>query len=94
MKAAINGHWLTNGDFVVYHRVAISEKHLGRGLAQAMLKGIEEFALSNNIKSLKADTNFDNAGMLKIFDKLGYVYCGEVTFRGTPRKAFEKVLEG
>jgi GNAT superfamily N-acetyltransferase len=91
---AIKGQWLTNGNFVVYHRVAIAEKHLGKGLAQEMLQHIEAFAVSHHIKSLKADTNFDNPGMLKIFEKMGYVYCGEVTFRGSPRKAFEKVLKG
>lgn len=90
--ADIIGKWLTQGDYVVYHRVAISEHFLGKGLAQVMLKHIEDFALSKNITSLKVDTNFDNAGMLKILDKLGYVYCGEVFFRGSPRKAFEKVL--
>lgn len=90
--ANIDGEWVTNGDFVVYHRVAISEQYLGKGLAQKMLKYIEDFALNNNIKSLKADTNYDNVGMLKIFEKTGYTYCGEVFFRGTARKAFEKVL--
>jgi RimJ/RimL family protein N-acetyltransferase len=88
----INGKWITQGDFVVFHRVAISEKYLGKGLAQEMLKHIESFALNNNIRSIKADTNYDNGAMLKIFDKSGYTYCGEVFFRGTARKAFEKVL--
>ena len=90
--ANIEGKWVTNEDFVVFHRVAISEKYLGKGLAQRMLKYIEDFALNNNIKSIKADTNYDNVGMLKIFDKTGYTYCGEVVFRETSRKAFEKVL--
>lgn len=90
--ANIRGEWLTNGDFVVMHRVAISEKHLGKGLAQKMFDQIEAYALENNIYSIKGDTNFDNAAMIRIFEKAGYRYCGEVTFRGTPRKAFEKVL--
>jgi GNAT superfamily N-acetyltransferase len=90
--ANIKGKWLTNEDFVVYHRVAVDAHYLGKGLAQKMLLYIEDFALKNNIYSLKADTNFDNMGMLTIFEKMGYTYCGEVTFRGTPRKAFEKVL--
>ena len=91
--AKIEGKWITNGDFVLYHRVAISESHLGKGLAKLMITHIEKFALENNIKSIKADTNFDNAAMLSIFDKMGYEYCGEVYFRGSPRKAYEKVLE-
>ena len=88
----IEGKWLTNDDFVVLHRVAISEKHLGKGLAKMILKYIEEFAVSNNIYSIKADTNFDNIVMMKIFESSGYTYCGEVYFRGSPRKAYEKVL--
>lgn len=90
--AKIIGKWLTNDDFVVFHRVAISENHLGKGLAKKMLEYIEEFALSNNIYSVKADTNFDNTAMLKIFEKSGYKYCGKVYFRGGERRAFEKVL--
>lgn len=90
--ANIDGKWLTDGDFVVYHRVAIAENYLGKGLAQRMLQHIEAFAISNGIFSVKADTNFDNAGMLRMFEKMGYTYCGEVISRGLPRKAFEKKL--
>ena len=90
--AKIIGEWLSNDDFVVFHRVAISENHLGKGLAKKLLQCIEEFALSNKIYSVKADTNFDNIAMLKIFEKSGYSYCGKVYFRGGEREAFEKVL--
>jgi GNAT superfamily N-acetyltransferase len=88
----IVGQWLTNGDFIVFHRVAIAEGYLRKGLAQVLLGFIEALARKQNIPSLKADTNFDNAAMLALFAKLGYTYCGEVYFRGSPRKAFEKVL--
>ncbi len=90
--ATIDGAWLTTEDFVAYHRVAILEQYLGKGLAQVMLTHIHDFALSNNIRSVRADTNFDNPAMLRLFEKLGYHYCGEVIFRGGTRKAFEKVL--
>lgn len=88
----IVGQWLTNIDFVVFHRVAISEKHLGKGFAKMILGFIEKFALDHKIYSIKADTNFDNLSMLHIFEKLNYHFCGEVYFRGVARKAFEKVL--
>ena len=90
--AKIEGKWLTNDDFVVFHRVAISENYLGKGLAKSIFQFIEDVARENNIYSVKADTNFDNAAMLSLFDKAGYVYCGEVYFRGSPRRAYEKVL--
>lgn len=88
----LEGEWLTSGDFVVFHRVAILEKHLGKGLAKKMMHCIENFAKENNIYSIKADTNHDNPAMMRLFEKLGYTYCGRVYFRGSPRKAYEKVL--
>lgn len=91
--ADIQGKWITDSDFVVFHRVAIADSHLGKGLVQKMFEYIEEFARKNKIYSIKADTNFDNTAMLHIFKKSGYNYCGEVFFRGSARKAFEKVLE-
>lgn len=90
--AKIEGKWLTNDDFVVFHRVAISEAYLGKGCAKKMMEHIEDFARQNTIYSIKADTNFDNFAMIKIFEKLGYTFCGHVYFRGGQRKAYEKML--
>ena len=84
--------WLTNRDFAVVHRVAISDDYIGKGLAQKIFLFTEDLALENNIFSIKVDTNFDNIPMLKILEKLGYTHCGEVAFRGGVRKAFEKKL--
>lgn len=91
--AGIEGSWLTNDDFVVIHRVAIAEQYLGKALAKIIIGFVEDFALQNNIYSVKADTNFDNIPMMKTFENLGYSYCGEVYFRGAARKAYEKVLK-
>ncbi|WP_235893003.1 GNAT family N-acetyltransferase [Flavobacterium franklandianum] len=88
----IEGNWLTNTDFVVFHRVAIAEKYLGKNLSQKIIEFIEDFARKNTIKSLKADTNHDNLAMIKIFEKSGFTFCGIVYFRGSPRRAYEKVL--
>lgn len=88
----IIGKWITNNDFVVVHRIVIAEEYLGQGLSKTILKHIEDFALKNKINSIKVDTNFDNFAMIKIFESLGYIYCGEVFFRGSPRRAYEKVI--
>ena len=88
----IEGKWLTTGEFIVVHRVAIAEDHLGKGLSKMILRFVERLALAKNIYSVKADTNFDNPAMMKVFDSLGFVYCGEVYFRGNARRAYEKVL--
>ncbi len=89
----IEGKWLSDKDFIVYHRVAISEEFLAKGMAKKMMKLIEQYALSKNIYSLKADTNHDNIPMMKIFEKLGYTFCGIVYIRQSPRRAYEKVLK-
>ena len=88
----IKGKWLTNGDFLVVHRVAVSDKVVGKGFASKIFQEIEKYATSKNIPSIKVDTNFDNPAMLRILEKLNYQYCGEVEFRGSSRKAFEKIL--
>ena len=88
----IDGAWLTNGDFLVVHRVAVTDKVLGKGIATLFFQEMETFAKSHQVFSIKVDTNFDNAAMLHILNKLNYIYCGEVMLRGAPRKAFEKLL--
>lgn len=88
----LKGTWLTNGDFFVVHRIAVSDRFIGQGLGKKIMECTEDLARKQNVPSIKVDTNFDNAAMLKTFEKLGYTYCGEVTFRGGVRKAFEKVL--
>jgi RimJ/RimL family protein N-acetyltransferase len=77
---------------VVFHRVAIAQEFLGKGIAKILMQEIENFAKTHSIKSIKADTNFDNQAMIAIFEKLHYVYCGEVYFRGSARRAYEKIL--
>lgn len=88
----IIGQWLTDGDFLVVHRVAIADSHLRKGFAKEILARVESLALQNNILSIKADTNFDNTPMLRIFEQLGYTYCGKVYFRGSERLAYEKIM--
>jgi len=88
----IEGAWLTNGEFVVIHRVAVSKEFAGQGLVKKLFEYIEDFVKSKNVSSIKVDTNYDNFAMLKILESKGYVYCGEVFLKGGVRKAFEKVL--
>lgn len=90
--AEIEGRWLTDSDFVVIHRVAISGSRVGEGLAKKILGFVEDYAINKNIQSIRGDTNFDNIAMIKTFEKSGYIYCGEVYMRGKIRRAYEKVL--
>lgn len=90
----IKGKWLTNGDYLVIHRVATLNTVKRKGVATNLFKLIEDLCVKENVYSIKVDTNFDNIPMLKIFDKLSYIYCGEVLLMGAPRKAYEKIISG
>lgn len=90
---AMKQNWLTNNPYAVIHRLAASPKVAKKGFAKIMMNFLEQKVFSDGYKSIRIDTNFDNYPMLKILENRGYVYCGEVYFRGSPRKAFEKILE-
>ena len=88
----IEGEWLSENDFVVFHRMAVLKNRAGKGLGKRLMNHIENFAKFNRIYSVKADTNHDNEAMKHNFEKSGYTYCGQVYINGSPRKAFEKLL--
>lgn len=90
--STIEGAWLSDGEFVVVHRVAVDEKFAGQGLTKKLFDHIEDFTREQGIQSIKVDTNFDNIAMLKILESKGYSYCGEVFLAGGMRKAFEKII--
>ena len=89
----IEGDWLTLGEFLVVHRIAVSDQVAGKGIATHFFHFFEEHANAHQVYSIKVDTNYDNIAMMKILDKLGYSYCGEIQVSDGPRKAFEKVLK-
>lgn len=89
---ALQGKWLSDQDYVVIHRLAVAQDIKTKGTATILMKEVEALAVARQVYSIKVDTNYDNKGMLRIFEKLGYQYCGEVYFRGGARMAFEKLL--
>jgi len=88
----IKGSWLTNGDYAAVHRVATLNTVKRKGVATLLFQMLEDVCIAQKVYSIKVDTNFDNIPMLKILDKLNYIYCGEIFVRGMPRKAYEKVI--
>jgi GNAT superfamily N-acetyltransferase len=90
--STIEGAWLSDGEFVVVHRVAVDEKFAGQGMVKKLFDHIEDFTKSHGIQSIKVDTNYDNLAMLKILESKGYSYCGEVLLAGGMRKASEKII--
>jgi acetyltransferase (GNAT) family len=89
---ALRGRWLSDGPYVVIHRLAVSQEMQGKGLGRLFMNCVADFARSKGVHSFKVDTNFDNFAMLHLLDRLGFTYCGEVQYSRGSRKAFEKPI--
>lgn len=88
----LQGKWLSDESYVVVHRIAVSQDVQGRGVGARFLSEVENYASGKGINSFKIDTNFDNFAMLRLLEKCGFVYCGEVFYPRGQRKAFEKLI--
>ncbi len=84
--------WLSNGEYVVVHRLCVADGARGMGLAKKFFEEVSALAVSKGIHSFKVDTNFDNAAMLHILKKSGFTYCGEINYPQGSRLAFEKLI--
>ena len=88
-----DGKWISQGDYAVVHRVAVSSNIKGHGIAGELFKCIEKICLENNIKHIKIDTHRQNKSMQRFLSKNGFKYCGVIYLEdNSERIAFEKVL--
>ena len=80
--------WDINEMAIVTHRLAVSPKHRGKGVAAALLAEAEQEAIRRNIKLLRIDTNTANEATKKLFPKLGYRFAGEIGLGFRPNLRF------
>lgn len=90
---AIDGAWLTGGDYVVLHRLAVADGEKGRGVAAEFMRRTEALARGRGVGSFRVDTNFDNRYMLRMLERLRFAYCGKIVYGSGERLAFEKPFE-
>ena len=88
----VGGKWLSQGDYIVVHRICVRNSFVRKGLASAIMQYAIDFALGRNIHSFKIDTHVENQYMLNMLSKLGFTYCGEIHYEHGDRVAYEKVL--
>lgn len=89
---ALEGHWITDGPYVVVHRLAAADEALGQGIGTEFLEHAGQLARKRGIGAFRIDTNFDNRRMLRILAKSGFIRCGKIFYRNGEREAFEKIL--
>ncbi|MES2276936.1 MAG: GNAT family N-acetyltransferase [Bacteroidota bacterium] len=80
---------------IVVHRLAVSPRYQGKGMARALMQEAEAEALRRGIRILRIDTNIENQAAQLLFPKLGYVFAGEIGLEFRPGLRFvcyEKLL--
>lgn len=80
-------HWSVDApdyEVMVLHTLVISPKASGRGKGKEFVDFYEKYALENNCRYLRMDTNERNSRARKLYSKLGYKEIGIVptTFNG------------
>jgi acetyltransferase, GNAT family len=88
----LKGEWLSEGKYVVAHRLAVSEEVKSTGMGRILMEAIERYSRSEGMHSFRIDTNYDNSAMLSLLDRLRFTYCGEIEYEHGVRKAFEKLI--
>jgi GNAT superfamily N-acetyltransferase len=80
--------WDIQETAIVTHRLAVSAKYQGKGIAAALLQQAEQEAVKHGIGVLRIDTNTANQATQKLFPKLGYQYAGEIGLGFRPNLRF------
>lgn len=77
-----------NEEAIVTHRLAVSPRYQGRGIAAVLMQQAEIVALQRNILLLRVDTNSQNVATQRLFPKMGYEFKGEIALRFRPGLKF------
>ena len=73
---------------LVTHRLAVAPSAQGHGVAQALLAQAEHEARALGLRTLRVDTNSENAATQRLFPKLGYRFAGEIKLAFRPGLRF------
>ena len=89
-----DGQWLSDGAFLVIHRLAVRSDVRGTKFASEIIRQAEKFCIKQYVNSIKIDTHEDNVIMRNFVKKNGFEYCGIVMLGSEgERLAFEKTLK-
>ena len=87
------GAWLSDGEYLALHRIAINSAFRGKGIAEKIVMFLCEFANKNGYSSIRVDTHQGNLPMRRMLEKNGFEYCGTIRLLdGQERVAYEKLV--
>ncbi|MBP2627369.1 MAG: acetyltransferase, family [Firmicutes bacterium] len=87
--------WSLSEEALVIHRMAVSPDCRNIGVGFELVNFADELAKKNNVRYLKTDTYSLNTNAQGLFQKLGYIFVGEMSFLGKekPFYCYEKWIE-
>lgn len=92
-KKIYDGKWISNGEYAVIHRMAVSSDERIKGIGMEIIKRVEEICLSRGIKNIKIDTHENNLAMQGLLKKSNFKYCGVIFLEDKNKRiAFEKEI--
>lgn len=81
-----------NGTSLIVHRLSIKANCQGQGIAKQLMIFAKEYAKDNSYSSIKLDAFLHNKAALHLYEKLGYINIGTVTFRKGEFNCYEKII--
>ena len=80
--------WDVTEPALVTHRLAVDPAAQGKGVALALMHQAEKQAHAQGLRTLRVDTNSENAATQRLFPKLGYRFAGEIGLAFRPGLRF------
>ncbi len=93
-----DGKWTEGMACCVLHRAAVAKAWRGSGMAEALMRCVEEQARTLGLRCIRTDTHKKNKAMQRLLRESGYRYRGNVQVfvepgHDTARQAYEKILK-
>jgi len=96
--AITDGKWTEGMAYCTLHRCAVAKAWRGSGMAEQMLRCVEEQTRVFGLRCVRTDTHKKNKSMQRLLRESGYRYRGNVMVASEPghdpaRQAYEKILK-
>ncbi len=93
-----DGKWTEGPKWCTLHRCAVAGEYRGSGMAEAMIRFVEERARELGYRSVRVDTHRKNKSMQRMLRDAGFRYRGNISIETDPghdpqRQCYEKLLK-
>ncbi len=89
-----NVNWSKDSKAINIHRLVVSVKYRGKGVAKSLFKHSEKVAIDSNTFYIKGDTHYVNNVVNSLFINNNYTYVGDMNIPNVEGtfKCYDKIL--